>query len=125
MGSIFVEIMNRVKDLYAKNGGAFPEPIIHADYPKKFEAEEVTRRVNGYFTRDTVVNGKEYKKGQLVPGFANLMDDGSTSSMCWVYSGCFSEKDGNLSKSLPRRPYATWHVRPRLACSPASPGHGP
>lgn len=98
MGSIFVELMNRVKGLYSKNGGAFPEPIIHADYPEKFEAEEVTRRVNGYFTRDTVVNGKEYKKGQLVPGFANLMDDGSTSSLCWVYCGCFSEKEGNLSK---------------------------
>lgn len=40
MGGMFVEIMNRVKDLYAKNGGAFPEPIIHADYPTKFEAKK-------------------------------------------------------------------------------------
>jgi formate dehydrogenase major subunit len=98
MGTIFVEIMNRVKDLYVKEGGAFPEPITKSDYPETFDAEEVTKRVNGFFTRDVTINGKEYKKGQLVPGFPNLMDDGSTTSMCWVYCGSYTEAEGNLSK---------------------------
>ena len=98
MGSMFVEMMNRVRDLYAKEGGAFPEPITKADYPKTFEAEAITKRVNGFFTRDVEIKGKVYKRGQLVPGFPLLQDDGSTTSMCWLYCGGYTEEGGNLSK---------------------------
>jgi len=98
MGSMFVEMMNRVRDLYAKEGGAFPEPITKSDYPKAFNAEAEARRVNGFFTRDTEVNGKLYKKGQLVPGFPSLKDDGATTSLNWLYTGGYTEEEGNLSK---------------------------
>jgi len=46
------------------------------------DPERVLKEVNGY----TVADGK------LVPGFAELKDDGSTACGCWIYSGCF--KDG-------------------------------
>ncbi len=98
MGEMFVEIMNRVRALYAKEGGAFPEPITKADYPAKFEAEAEAKRINGFFTRDTKVGDKEYKKGQLVPGFPSLKDDGSTTSLNWLYCGGYTEAEGNLSK---------------------------
>ncbi|WP_027176333.1 formate dehydrogenase-N subunit alpha [Desulfovibrio aminophilus] len=98
MGEMFVEMMNRVRGLYVKEGGIFPEPITKADYPDRFDAEAVARRVNGFFTRDTKIGDKEYKKGQLVPGFPNLKDDGSTTSMCWVYTGGYTEEGGNLAK---------------------------
>jgi len=118
MGEMFVEVMNRVRDLYLKDGGAFPEPITKADYPKTFDAEAVARRVNGFFTRDVEIGGKLYKKGQLVPGFPNLKDDGSTSSTCWVYCGGYTEEAGNLSKrrDLTQTPMqAKIHLFPKFA----------
>ena len=39
----------------------------------------VARECNGRFTRNTVVKGKSFKKGDQVPSFAFLQDDGSTS----------------------------------------------
>ncbi len=98
MGEMFVEIMNRVRALYAKESGAFPEPITKSDYPAKFDAEAEARRINGFFTRDVKVGDKEYKKGQLVPGFPSLKDDGSTTSLNWLYCGGYTEAEGNLSK---------------------------
>ena len=98
MGAIFVEIMNRVRALYKKEGGAFPEPILKADYPEKFDAEAVAKRINGFFTKDVKIGDKEYKKGQLVPGFPNLQADGSTSSLNWLYCGGYTEAEGNLAK---------------------------
>jgi formate dehydrogenase major subunit len=98
MGWMFVEIMKRVRALYAKEGGALPEAILKHDIPSEFNAEEMNRRINGYFTRDVEIGGKQYKKGQLVPGFPLLQADGSTSSLCWVYCGGYTEAEGNLSK---------------------------
>lgn len=98
MGEMFVEIMNRVKALYAKEGGAFPEPILKADYPATFDAEAVARRINGTFTTEVTVGKKTYKRGQLVPGFPHLKDDGSTASMNWLYCGGYTEEEGNLAK---------------------------
>jgi formate dehydrogenase major subunit len=98
MGWMFVEIMNRVRALYAKEGGALPEQILKHDLPATFEAEQITKRINGFFTRDVEINGKQYKKGQLVPGFPLLQTDGSTSSLNWVYCGGYTEAEGNLSK---------------------------
>jgi len=118
MGEMFVEIMNRVRALYAKEGGAFPEPITKANYPAKFDAEAVAKSINGFFTRDTKIGDKEYKKGQLVPGFPNLQADGSTSSLNWLYCGGYTEKDGNLAKrrDLTQTPMqAKIHLYPKFA----------
>jgi formate dehydrogenase major subunit len=98
MGEMFVEMMNRVRGLYAKDGGAFPEPILKADYPETFDAEAVARRINGFFTTDVKVGDKAYAKGQLVPGFPSLKDDGSTTSLNWLYCGGYTEEAGNLAK---------------------------
>jgi len=98
MGAMVVEIMNAVRDLYKKNGGTFPEPVLNLDWPKTYEPEEMTKKINGLFTRDTKIGDKQYKKGQLVPGFGNLQADGSTSSYNWLYCGGYSETEGNLAK---------------------------
>jgi len=98
MGAMAVDIMNAVRALYAKEGGAFPDPILKLDWPKAYEPEALAKRINGLFTRDTKIGDKEYKKGQLVPGFANLQADGSTSSYNWLYCGGYTETEGNLSK---------------------------
>ena len=45
----------------------------------------MAREINGYFLKDITIGGKHYKKGDLVPGFAFLQADGSTSSGNWLY----------------------------------------
>ena len=38
------------------------------------------------------------KAGQLLDGFAQLRDDGSTASGCWIFSGCYTEKGNQMAR---------------------------
>ena len=95
---IFVPLVNRLRALYKAEGGAFPDPLLKLNWPESFDAEEWTRRINGLFWADSKVGGKTYKRGQLVPAFGQLKEDGSTSSLNWLYCGSFTEEEGNKSK---------------------------
>ncbi len=97
-GFMLVGIMNVLRDKYLKAGGALPEAITWQDWPRTYVAEDWTKRINGFFTADTKVGDKEYKKGQLVPTFGALAANGSTSSLNWLYTGSFTEEDGNKTK---------------------------
>ncbi len=118
MGDMIVDIAGRVRALYMKGGGAFPEGVLNMDIPEKFDAETMAKRINGFFTQDVKIGDKEYKKGQLVPGFANLKDDGSTTSLNWVYCGGYTEAEGNLAKrrDLTQTPMqAAIHLYPKFS----------
>ena len=97
-GAAFVPLMNKVRELYSKEGGKLPEAITNLNWPENYQAEYWTRLINGQFTKDTVVKGKKYLKGQQVPSFTALGDDGSTMSLNWLYAGSYTEEDGNKSK---------------------------
>lgn len=98
MGWMIVEIMKRVRALYEKEKGAFPEGVLNHVWLDEYDAEEVARQINGVFTRDVTIKGKTYKKGDQVPGCALLQADGSTTSLNWVYCGGYPAKDQNLAK---------------------------
>lgn len=115
MGQIMVNILNKVRDLYQKEKGAFPEPILNLDWPAAYDAEEIAKKINGFFTKDTEVAGKMYKKGQQVPGFAALKDDGSTVSLNWLYAGGYTEEDGNKAK---RRDLAQTPLQAKIGIYP-------
>jgi formate dehydrogenase-N alpha subunit len=95
---ILDQLAKRLKELYAK-GGVFPGPILDLtwDYGEGEEPdiELVAQECNGRFTRDVVIKGKSFKKGQQVPSFAYLQDDGSTTSGNWIYCGSYTE-EGNM-----------------------------
>ena len=38
------------------------------------------------------------KAGTLLDGFAQLRDDGSTASACWIFSGCYTEKGNQMAR---------------------------
>ena len=97
-GDIYVPLINAIRELYKKEGGAFPDPLLKLNWTDKFDASDWAKRINGFFWKDTVVNGKTYKRGQLVPAFGNLQADGSTSSLNWLYTGSWTEEEGNKSK---------------------------
>ena len=95
--------MSRLKELYAKDGGTFPEPILAAntdfvDGKGRYDPERVAKYINGYFLKDVTINGVEYKKGECVPGFPLLQADGSTSCGNWICSGSFTRAGENLMK---------------------------
>ncbi len=100
-GEIIVELMNRLKELYKQDKKAiFPEPILNVkwDYATegKFDAHKLAKEINGYFLKDVTIQDKTYKKGELVPGFALLQADGSTSSGNWLYCNSYTDK-GNMA----------------------------
>ncbi|EPR44394.1 formate dehydrogenase, alpha subunit [Desulfovibrio sp. X2] len=97
-GQMVVDIMNGVRTLYAKEGGALPEQVLSHDWPAAYDPEEIAMRINGRFTRETKVGDKVYAKGQLVPSFTALAADGSTSSLNWLYCGGYTEEGGNKAK---------------------------
>ncbi len=106
------EIMNelyfRVRALYAKEGGAFPDPILKLSWDYGFtmpdgrihhlDIHAVAKEINGYFLKDTEIKGTLYQKGDLVPSFAFLQDDGSTSSGNWLYCNSYTEKGNMLAR---------------------------
>ncbi len=95
---MFVPLINRLREMYKAEGGALPEALLKMNWPEKYDPEEWTRRINGFFWAATTIGNKTYKKGQLVPAFGNLKEDGSTSSLNWLYTGSYTEEEGNKSK---------------------------
>ena len=100
----------KLKELYAAEGGAFPEPILHLnwDYGQELDVEKVAREINGYYLQDVQDEKGNIvgKKGELLPGFAKLRDDGSTACGCWIYSGYYypaPDGFGNLMPATKRR----------------------
>jgi formate dehydrogenase major subunit len=115
-GEIMVELFDKIRALYAK-GGAFPEPIrnLRWDYAAKgqFDVHAVAKLINGYFEKDTEVKGKKFKKGDLVPSFAFLQADGSTSSGNWLYSQSYNQAGNNAARREKKDPtgmglYPAW-----------------
>jgi formate dehydrogenase major subunit len=99
MASIFL----RVRELYRKEGGVCPEPILNLawDYhdPADPEPEELAKEMNGRALR-TLHDPNDPTKvlleaGKLLPSFGMLRDDGSTMSGCWIYTGSWTE-EGNM-----------------------------
>jgi formate dehydrogenase major subunit len=99
-GDIMVELFDKIRELYQREGGAFPEPILNLkwDYTTngKYDAHKVAKEINGYFLADVTIKDKTYKAGTLVPSFAFLQADGTTSSGNWLYCQSYTEK-GNMA----------------------------
>ena len=122
------EIMNllykEIRRLYEKEGGVFPDPILNLrwDYgEEKVDIDKVAREVNGFFIRDKVVKGRLFRKGEQVPSFVYLQDDGSTCSGNWLYCGSYTEA-GNMAKRRDKEydPFGTG-LYPRFAwCWPVN-----
>ncbi len=97
----------RMKALYEKEGGVFPSPILDlhwGDYADPYHptAEEVAREYNGKALKD-VFDPKDptklvRKAGQQVAGFAELRDDGSTASGCWIWAGSWTEAGNQMGR---------------------------
>ncbi len=100
---IMAGIFLKLRELYRKEGGALPDPIVNLtwdyDIPESPSPEELAREYNGKALAD-LHDPKDKtkiirKKGEQLDGFAQLQDDGTTSCGCWIFAGAWTEK-GNM-----------------------------
>jgi len=88
---ILADLFHRVKELYKRDGGKFPDPIMRLtmEYkdPLKPELDEIAQEING----------KDLKTGKRLATFAALKDDGTTTAGNWIYTGHYPES-GNLTR---------------------------
>ena len=108
--AIVAQIFLRVRDLYKKDGGKFPDPISKLSWgytdPKSPSLAEVLKELNGKALADLEdpATKVQIKAGQQVPGFAWLKDDGTTACGNWIYSGSFTEAGNQTARRDPSDP---------------------
>jgi formate dehydrogenase major subunit len=101
---IVAQIFLKIRDLYKKDGGKFPDPILNVTWaytdPAHPSLSEVAKEVNGRALADLTdpKTQQVIKRGQQLPGFAWLKDDGTTSCGNWIYAGSWTEAGPQLAR---------------------------
>jgi formate dehydrogenase major subunit len=100
---ILADLFDRVKKLYAAEGGKFPDAINAVTLsqfkdPIKPTLDEVAQEING----------RDLTTGKRLATFANLKDDGTTTAGDWIYTGHYPDESapaaaGRSSANLARR----------------------
>ena len=107
---IVAQIFLKIRDLYKKDGGKFPDPILKLTWnytrPTEPSLAEVLKEINGKALADLEdpATKQQIKKGQQVPSFAWLKDDGTTACGNWIYSGAYTEAGNMTARRDPSDP---------------------
>ena len=94
---VLARIFPKVRELYQKEGGKFPDPILNLTWSytdlTNPSLGEVAKELNGRALADVTdpATQQVIKAGQQLPGFAFLRDDGSTASGNWLWCGSWTE----------------------------------
>jgi len=116
---ILARIFLKVRELYKKEGGKFPDPILNLTWsytnPANPSLAEVAKELNGKALGDVEdkPSGQVMKAGQQLPGFSWLRDDGSTSSGNWIWCGSWTEAGAQTQRRSTEDPsglgiYPNW-----------------
>jgi len=101
---IVAQIFLRVRDLYKREGGKFPDPILNLTCaytdPQHPALSDLAKEINGKALADLTdpKTQQTIKTGQQLPGFAWLKDDGTTACGNWLYSGSWTEAGPQLAR---------------------------
>ena len=101
---IVAQIFLRVRDLYKKEGGKLPDPILNLTWaytdPQHPSLSELLKEINGKALADLEdpKTQQQIKAGQQLPGFAWLKDDGTTSCGNWLYCGSWTEAGNQTAR---------------------------
>jgi len=111
-GEIIYELAQKVRELYKKEGGKLPEPVLNLNWDDmgnghEFDAHKTARLINGYYLKDVEEKQpdgtvKVFKKGTQVAAFPALKDDGSTCSGNWIYCGSYVGPDPKDNRAARR-----------------------
>ena len=111
---IMAELFVQLRELYRKDGGAFPDPILNLTWPYKVPhrpgPDELAREYNGKALSDVTDPADPtkvlVKAGEQVSGFGQLRDDGSTASGCWIYAGAWTQAGNQMARRDNSDPWA-------------------
>jgi formate dehydrogenase major subunit len=101
---ILATIFLKVRELYQKEGGKFPDPVLKASFaytnPYNPSLAEIAKEINGKALADITdpKTNTTIKAGQQLPGFAWLKDDGTTMSGNWLYTGSWTEAGAMIQR---------------------------
>ena len=103
---IMAGLFLRIRELYAKEGGTFPDPMQKLWWPyanaEEPTPEEVAKEYNGRALADQVdpkdATKVTRKAGEQLAGFGELKDDGSTMSGCWIFTGCWTTAGNQMAR---------------------------
>jgi formate dehydrogenase major subunit len=111
-GEIIAELASKVRALYKKEGGTFPEPVLGLNWEDMtsahgFDVHKTAKLINGYYLKDVEEKQKDgsvkvYKAGTQVASFVKLLADGSTCSGNWIYAGSYVGPDPKDNRSAKR-----------------------
>ncbi|SOE74413.1 formate dehydrogenase (quinone-dependent) catalytic subunit [Burkholderia sp. OK233] len=102
MSGLFV----RMRKMYQDQGGKFADPIVNLNWPYANPAsptpEELAMEYSGRALAD-LTDPKDptkvlLKRGEQLAGFAQLKDDGSTSSGCWIFCGAWTQAGNQMAR---------------------------
>ena len=101
---IMAHLYQTLKAMYAKDGGAFPDPVLKLSWPYRIvddpSPEELLMEISGKALADLYdpkdATKLQVKGGDQLASFGFLRDDGSTACGNWIYSGSWSQA-GNLT----------------------------
>ena len=112
---IMAELFVRLRAMYRKDGGAFPDPVVNLNWSYKVPhmpgADELAKEYNGKALVD-LTDPKDptkvlVKAGEQLSSFAQLRDDGTTASGCWVYCGAWTQAGNQMARRDNSDP---WHI---------------
>ncbi|MGA2922626.1 MAG: formate dehydrogenase-N subunit alpha [Candidatus Sulfotelmatobacter sp.] len=101
---IVAQIFLKVRELYQAEGGKFPDPILKLTWgytdPQHPALGDLAKELNGKALADLTDPKTQVtiKRGQQLPGFAWLKDDGTTACGNWIYCGCWTEAGNQLAR---------------------------
>ena len=103
---IIADLFARIRELYQKEGGTFPEPVLNLtwDYkqPRRPAPDELAREYNGRALAD-LPDPKDKtktlaKEGEQLATFAHLQDDGTTACGCWIFCGSWTQAGNQMAR---------------------------
>ncbi|QDH14898.1 formate dehydrogenase-N subunit alpha [Oecophyllibacter saccharovorans] len=101
---ILSAILMKMRELYRKEGGACPEPILNISWnyqnPLEPQPEEVAKENNGYALADLYdEHGKLIaRRGELLSDPLHFRADGTTASFNWVFAGSWTEAGNQMAR---------------------------
>lgn len=100
---ILAGIREAMLELYREEGGrgreSFEAMTWNYEIPHEPNPDELAKENNGFALADIkdAQGNIIVKKGELLSSFAQLRDDGTTSSGCWIYTGQWTPKGNQMA----------------------------
>ncbi len=103
---ILAELFMKLRAMYKKEGGAFPDPVMNLTWnfrdPLNPSADELAKEYNGRALAD-VIDPKDKTKvlakaGEQLSGFGQLRDDGSTACGVWIFCGAYTQAGNQMAR---------------------------